>query len=447
MEKMNQTDTPSKKLISELSFCVFDLETTGGNHLQDKIIEIGLVKIKNLTIVDQKKYFIQPDIKIPDFIQKLTTISSKDLENAPRIESVIQEVLDFMGDSILVAHNIAFDIPFFNSVLKRMNLPELSNNGLCTNLMTKYLIPNLLNTNLHYMSKLFGIKLKKAHRALDDAKASADLLLCFLNIFINKNINKINHLYYPRNKYELDRTNFKNNKDSPQNIIDRLQMIKSPWLINLKGKEGVILFSLPSREFNSSYFHNKKTFKEGIDLIAKELKNLPWENATINLYGSFFEALCHFTQTSPKFSAGIRDEIFHFLRKSYLKEQKATTKENPLPFDFVLSNHLVPEQYIIFPLQLLHPKSNIVFRYPGHEKKLIQFLNSKITRLNNKKFAPEQSSESFLIDYLKLCAESNQELLLIDRTCLKKGPDDFYKKIEEFMKNNPNNFNYPKEYI
>ena len=104
----------SIELIKNLDFCVFDLETTGGNHKNDKIIEIGLVKIKNMKIVEQKNYLIQPEIKIPEFIQKLTSITPDDVKDSPLIEDVMDELLEFMGDTILVAHNTSFDVPFFN---------------------------------------------------------------------------------------------------------------------------------------------------------------------------------------------------------------------------------------------------------------------------------------------------------------------------------------------
>ncbi|RPJ78868.1 MAG: 3'-5' exonuclease [Alphaproteobacteria bacterium] len=119
--------TNSFQLLNELSFCVFDLETTGGNHVNDKIIEIGLVRVENLKIVAQKSFLIKPEMHIPDFIQKLTNIKEADVNDAPLIEDVIDEILEFMGDSILVAHNTSFDVPFFNSVLRRLDREELKN--------------------------------------------------------------------------------------------------------------------------------------------------------------------------------------------------------------------------------------------------------------------------------------------------------------------------------
>ena len=254
----------STKLLKDIDFCVFDLETTGGNHSRDKIIEIGLIKVQNLKIIEKKHFLINPEIKIPDFIQKLTSISQKDVSSCPKINEVIDDILNFMGNSVVVAHNTSFDVPFFNSVLSRLNLPERKNRSICTNLMTKNLIPNLLNSNLNYMSRIFAIKHAKAHRALDDALATAELLIHFLNIFIKKGITKINHLYYPRNKFELDKIHIK--KQTPENNIRKdLSEIKMPFLISFKGKNGVILFSIPCNNSPKELelilkSHNYKTF-------------------------------------------------------------------------------------------------------------------------------------------------------------------------------------------
>ena len=94
MTTIKASQTPSFELLHSLTFCVFDLETTGGNHQHDKIIEIGLVRIKELKIVDQKSFLIRPEIHIPEFIQKLTSIKDADVATAPLIEEVIDEILE-----------------------------------------------------------------------------------------------------------------------------------------------------------------------------------------------------------------------------------------------------------------------------------------------------------------------------------------------------------------
>ena len=164
--------------INHLKFCIFDLETTGGNQDRDEIIEIGIALVENFQITDEKNFLLKPKIKIPEFIQKLTSISNDDVKDCPKIEEVIDEILSMMEGRILVAHNTSFDVPFFNSVLEDWGRKSFQTK-VCTNLMSKYLIPNLLNTNLSYMSNLFKIDHGNAHRALDDARATAKIFLIF----------------------------------------------------------------------------------------------------------------------------------------------------------------------------------------------------------------------------------------------------------------------------
>lgn len=435
--------------IKNISFCVFDLETTGGHLKNDKIIEIGMVRVENLKVVEKFETLIQPEIHIPEFIQKLTSISPNDVKDAPLIQDVIDKILDFMGDSVLIAHNTSFDVPFFNSVLRRLGRPELTNRSLCTNLMTKYLIPNLMNSNLNYMSKIFEIKHSKAHRALDDASATAELLLNYLKIFIDKDIQKINHLYYPRNRYELDRVHFKKEKGA-RPVKEKLSQIRTPGLITLKGKNGIILFSLPLR--NST--------KEK-DFINEQIDNIEWEVVTLRLYGSFLEGLIHFSNLFSKLEANTRTELLRFLWSEHLPSLKMPSKVSEESAtiepildrkfgDFVITNHLVPEQIVIFPIAALHQSSGLILRYPSHEKKLLQYINSKASRIANnklKKVHVHPALNVFIESYLKNTKEQKSDLFVFRKDEPQKNIKEFIKSLTIFLSKNPNTYNYPKEYI
>lgn len=438
-----------ESLLNNMTFVVFDLETTGGNQKNDKIIEIGLVKIEKLKIVKEVSYLINPEIKIPDFIQKLTGIKHEDVEDSPIIENVIDEVLELMGDSILVAHNTSFDVPFFNSVLKRLNRPEIKNKSICTNLMTKYLIPNLLNSNLNYMSKIFNIRHSKAHRALDDAKATAELLLKYLKIFIDKEIQKANHLYYPRNRYELDRIHYKQDFHDIKVIEKKLKKLKTPSLVTIKGENGVILYSLPCNQ-------NKKEH----DFILSKLKNSPWKTTTIKLFGPFLEALVHFNNLFSKMEPSARGETIRLMWELHLDGIKLPPKgqEHLIPEinydkdlgDFVITHHLVPEQMIIFPLQSLHVKNQLIFRYPGHKKKLIQYINSKSQRIGNNKLKKTHFHpllKSFLEHYIDKIKEQQNSIFIIKKKQPLSKPDEFLSELDKFLTENPNSYQYPSEYI
>lgn len=447
-----QTETPEDVVtqLQNMEFCVFDLETTGGNHQSDKIIEIGMVKVKNRKITGEKDFLIQPGIKIPEFIQRLTSISQKDVANSPLIEDVIEEVLEFMGDSILVAHNTSFDVPFFNSVLNRMGKPEMKNPSICTNLMTKYLVPSLMNSNLNYMSKIFEIKHKKAHRALDDARASAELLIRYLNIFIDKGISKVNHLYYPRNRYELDRLNFKKGDDLAQ-IEEKLKVLPSSALFSLKGENGIILTALPMTKA-----------KDDVAFAMDLLKELEWENATIKLHGPLIETFIHFAGLFPKLETQMRHNILNFLWKTHLPKLNQgphpalMKEEQPIERvlgDFFVVNHLVPEQYIIYPLAAISHRQELVFRYPGHKKKFLQYINSKSSKISGgkiKKQSVHPQLKDFFESYLCEMEASKKGMYFFKKK--KVGAtaalqDVFFKDFENFLRNNPNKYNFPRNYI
>ncbi|MDC0253603.1 3'-5' exonuclease [Bacteriovoracales bacterium] len=430
----------SKKLLSSIEFCVFDLETTGGNHKHDKVIEIGLIKIKSLKIVEKKHYLINPEIKIPDFIQKLTSIAQEDVVSCPKIGEVIEDILDFMGDSVLVAHNTSFDIPFFNSVLKRLNIPERTNQSICTNLMTKYLIPNLLNSNLNYMSKIFDIKHAKAHRALDDAFATAELLIHFLNIFIKKGIKKINHLYYPRNKFELDRIHLRN-QNNKEKIKRDLSLIKTPFLITIKGKNGVILFSLPCLNLASEHHY-----------ILDKLESLEWEIITIKLFGTLLEPLIIFANIFGKFNKELKLEIVEFLKISHITENGNNQEADKINFSgqFVIARHLIPEQFIVYPLHSLHKKTGLIFRYPGHKKKLIQYVKSKHSKYKKNKYKKSSIDpylKDFLFNFLSYSENQVKDFIVLEGCSFQKQNPEFLNRLDHFSLDTVPPFNFPLEYI
>jgi DNA polymerase-3 subunit epsilon len=436
MTTQDLPSSPSYDLLHSLTFCVFDLETTGGNHQHDKIIEIGLVRIKELKIVAEKSFLIKPEIHIPEFIQKLTSIKDADVANAPLIEEVIDEILEFMGDSILVAHNTSFDIPFFNSVLRRMGRPELLNKSICTNLMTKYMIPNLLSSNLNYMSKIFDLQHEKAHRALDDTQASAELLLKYLLIFIHKNISKVNSLYYPKNKFELDRINYK--KDvSHEVIFEQINSLTAPFLVTLKGIEGVVLFSMPS--------HGRVDEKK---YIIEKIKSIPFEIFTLKLTGPYFQGLIEMSSYFSKISDSLEIETIQKLCEFNGIDYSSVDHHNAedMPADFIVINHLIPEQYVIFPLRAIHQKLELVFRYPTHQNKLVQYINSKSARMSQGKMKRDHLNamiSNFLVQYLK----TNHDFLMINRQTQKISNTDIQAEIEKFIAENPNDYDFPHTYL
>ncbi|KOA20872.1 DNA polymerase III PolC-type [Clostridium homopropionicum DSM 5847] len=161
------------------TFVVFDLETTGFSSANDKIIEIGAVKISRGEVIDKFSYFVNPKMNIPYKITELTGITTDMVREAKTIDEVLPKFIDFCKGTILVAHNAAFDTSFIRKNCKDLNIayefPVMD-----TIPLAKYLFPELSKYKLNVIAKHLGVSLENHHRAVDDAKATADILLkCF----------------------------------------------------------------------------------------------------------------------------------------------------------------------------------------------------------------------------------------------------------------------------
>jgi DNA polymerase-3 subunit alpha (Gram-positive type) len=428
----------SQKIISELCFCVIDLETTGGNHSKDKIIEIGMVKIENIEVTESKSFLINPETIIPDFIQKLTGISQKDVKSAPIIDDVIEQIIEFIGDDIIVAHNTSFDVPFLNGVLKKLKRPELENNVICTNVMTKHLLPEILNSNLNYMSRLFKIDHNNAHRASDDALATAKLLIIYLNIFISKGLKKVNQLYYPRNKFELDRIHF-SKKTPEKEISETLKSLNSSVVITVKGDRGLILATIPLEDPGDEF-----EFALGI------LSKLDWNIVTLRLINPMLEGLFQFNNHYMKYPEDVRNEIREYLENKY-KSNKQTTSLDRL--DFILAHHLIEDQVIAYSFLNLNTNLRAIFKIPAQKKKIYQFLLNQINKFEGhqkgkRKHLIHQDLTGLIESFLTLEKEKeNQTYLYIDRKDIKKDKENSIKIIEGFVGKYNNRSKFPTTHL
>ena len=154
-------------------YVVFDIETTGFSSKNDKIIEIGAVKLKDGEIVDSFSTFVDPKVNIPYKITELTSITQNMVNGQPTIDEVLPKFMEFVGDSVLVAHNAAFDVGFIKKNLMDMG-KTLKNPVMDTVPLARY--PDLKKVKLNLVAKHLGISLENHHRAVDDAKATAEIL-------------------------------------------------------------------------------------------------------------------------------------------------------------------------------------------------------------------------------------------------------------------------------
>lgn len=163
--------------IDTAEISVLDLETTGMSPLYSRIIEIGIVKIKDLKITNSYRTFVNPGIEIPYPITKLTGIKTEHVSNAPFIDEILPDIQNFLGDSILCGHNLQFDLGFLNAAFRNYGYEKISNPVLCTLKLARKLCPELTSKSLGSVVDHFGIVHKNVHRALGDATVTAKVLL------------------------------------------------------------------------------------------------------------------------------------------------------------------------------------------------------------------------------------------------------------------------------
>ena len=165
--------------LSELTYVVFDIETTGLESQRDQILEIGAVKIKNGEYVGKFSTFVDPKCNIPEKIVKLTNINNSMVMGAPSQEEAVRDFLEFAKGTVLVAHNAAFDTSFIKFASNKFGL-GYDNVSLDTLALARLLLPQLKSHKLNKLCDYYKIKLEGHHRAVNDAEATASLLLKLL---------------------------------------------------------------------------------------------------------------------------------------------------------------------------------------------------------------------------------------------------------------------------
>lgn len=158
-------------------FCVLDLETTGGSPADCEITEIGAVMYRGGDLVGTFQTLVNPGSEIPPFITILTGITQAMVVEAPRIEEALPTFLEFIGDAVIVGHNVRFDLSFLNAASLRLGYGKLPNRSVDTAALARRLIRNeVRNLKLQTLAAYFRSPTTPNHRALEDARATAHVL-------------------------------------------------------------------------------------------------------------------------------------------------------------------------------------------------------------------------------------------------------------------------------
>jgi DNA polymerase-3 subunit epsilon len=163
--------------LAEVTFCVVDLETTGGSADQCAITEVGAVKVRGGEVLGTFQTLVNPGMAIPPTVALLTGLTDAMVRPAPTMAQVLPSFLEFAGGAVLVGHNVRFDLAFLQAALRRWGGPMLGNQRLDTLALSRRLLADEVpDHRLGSLAERLRLAHRPSHRALDDAWATCDLL-------------------------------------------------------------------------------------------------------------------------------------------------------------------------------------------------------------------------------------------------------------------------------
>jgi len=265
--------------VSDTTFVVTDVETTGTNAGSDRLLEIGAVKVRNGEITDTFQQLINPQRSVPSRITQLTGITTAMVFEAPPVDDVMPEYLDFLGDGILTAHNLSFDARFLNAALRRLGRSELDNETLCTLRLARRLLPGLKSKGLSRLTRFYGIDVNGRHRGLGDAEATGIILKRFLSqLDFEHDVQAVDDLL------AFQHRSYRSVRDAPSHLqkIRENQLPEVPEVPGvyfLKSSRGTILYIGKAKRLDRrvrSYFNAVESHSGRKRKLLQKVRQVDW---------------------------------------------------------------------------------------------------------------------------------------------------------------------------
>jgi DNA polymerase-3 subunit epsilon len=249
--------------LSEVTFCVLDLETTGGSPVDSRITEIGAVKVRGGERLGTFQTLVDPREPIPPYVSHLTGIDDLLVAGEPPIEQVLPALAEFVRGAVFVAHNAGFDFGFVNAALERNDYPPLPGPPVCTAKLAKRVVwPEVPNVRLQTLARYFRTRAQPVHRALADAEATVEVLYGLLDLSGRLGISTLGDLH------EACRARGRPHYGKIR-LADHLP--RAPGVYLFRGRDGRVLYVGKSKDLRArvkSYFYGDAR-KKVADLLAQ----------------------------------------------------------------------------------------------------------------------------------------------------------------------------------
>ena len=265
--------------LSETPFVVVDTETTGTRPATERIIEIAGVRVLGGEIVETYSQLVNPDRIIPGRITQITGISNSMVYEQPTMDRVLPDFMEFLGDDIFVAHNLSFDLGFINAELARLALPALENTSLCTLRLARRLLRGLRSKGLSALANFYNIEIDGRHRALGDARATAVILLQFLEMVeYESGISEVDELIkFQFKTYSSQSSGRKNLLHIREQILPGLPA--SPGVYFMRDRRDRVIYVGKAKNLKSrvkSYFNAIEGHEARIRNLVDQVANVTW---------------------------------------------------------------------------------------------------------------------------------------------------------------------------
>ncbi len=316
-EHLKIVRNPQDILIDDAEYIVFDLETTGLSAYYDHIIEFGGVLVRHGSIVERKQYFIKPPVAIPSFIQEKTGITDAMVADAPSFSDVVDDLLEWMANRVLVAHNAVFDSSFFNEELRKLAKPALTNTIVDTLDFARVLHSDRRTYRLGNIARLYKISYDEdiAHRADYDADVLANIFMIMIQHAKNRGAQTV----YDFQRLENEQSFAKVRSQHVCVLAKNQKGLKDLYkLVTISNTDNLAVFKSSGEESLAE----PRIFREN---IQKYREHLLLGSACIN--GEVFEMACNRSQEDLRKAI----DFYDYIEVQPLENMRHLIENNVIP--------------------------------------------------------------------------------------------------------------------
>jgi len=293
-------------------FTVFDVETTGLSAINNRMTEIGIVKLRGGEIIDEFETLMNPGEFIPPYITQMTGITNEMVHKKPSFDELAPVILDFIGSNnsssvILGGHNVRFDYGFLNESLLRAGYNKLEHPSLCTARLARRLSRSLPSKSLDSLKRHFGIHTKRKHRAIDDARATAQILSIFIEQLVTEfefeTIDDVVGFQFKK-IYDDSKTTARFKKLK----INLKEVPQKPGIYFMFNKNDEIIYigkAKSLKERLGSYFYHNTSHSTKVKKLVRFVHKVEWETTGSELSALLAESRM-IKSHKPRFNSAIK---------------------------------------------------------------------------------------------------------------------------------------------